>query len=164
MPETKEIDKPTAKEAEAQRADFARAYSAILDNEVPEGWASSDPEIVTREILERIMNAETFDDAFVPQEVASWQDMLDTPVRVIDFKFNKSALENQAIYAVVELALVDGGEVKTVTCGGRNVMMQLVKAKEKGWLGKPVAMTAKKTGDNNTVLWLTAVGNPLDDD
>jgi hypothetical protein len=91
--------------------------------------------------------------------------MLDVPVRVLGFKFNKSTLDGQAFYAVVELERLDGKDPAklTVTCGGRNVMMQLVKSKEKGWLSNPVAMSGTKNADGNQVLRLLAVGNPLDD-
>ena len=51
------------------------------------------------------------------------------PVQVLDFHLNPSGLEGQTVYAVVELKLLDGSEsVTTVTCGGKNVLMQLVKA------------------------------------
>jgi hypothetical protein len=157
-------EKP-GKELDKKRAQIASAYAAILDNEKPEGLAVSDPELVTREILERIMGAETFDEAFKPQELTAWRDLIDVPVRVLDFKLNPSGLEGQAVYAVVELERLDGKDPakQTVTCGGRNVMMQLVKALEKGWLTNPVAMTKKATSEGYEVLWLVAAGNPLDD-
>lgn len=159
--------KEAGKELEAKRAQLATVYAAILDNKTPEGMGVSDPEVVTREILERIMSAETFDEAFRPQELGAWADLIGVPVRVLDFKFNPSGIENQGIYAVVDLERLDGDmddPVKvTVTCGGRNVMMQLAKALEKGWLGNPVAMTEKPTAEGYKVLWLVAAGNPLDE-
>jgi hypothetical protein len=162
-----DVAKLSGKALDKRNAELASAYAAILDNEKPEGLAVSDPELVTREILERIMNAETFDEAFKPQELTAWRDLIDVPVRVLGFKLNPSGLEGQAVYAVVELERLDGDMDNpaklTVTCGGRNVMMQLVKALEKGWLQNPVAMTKKATSEGYEVLWLIAAGNPLDE-
>ena len=152
MTPTKELDK---------RADAAKAYAAILDGEAPPMVA--DPEVVSRAILERIMRAESFDEAFRPQTLTAWKDLEGVPVVVSDFKLNPSGLEGQSVYAVADVTRVDTGEMLTVTCGGRNVMMQLVKALEMGWLDKPVAIVSKQTSEGYSVLWLEAADNPLDD-
>lgn len=161
--ESTDVAKLSGKELEARRKELAQAYAAILgDGEaVPQ---MADPELVTREILERIMNAETFEEAFRPQTLKAWSDLLGVPVKVLDFKLNPSGLEGQTVYAVCELELLDGsGSKVTVTCGGKNVMMQLVKALEKGWLGQSVTLMEKPTSEGYKVLWLEAAGNPLDD-
>jgi len=137
-------------------AQIELAARAILDGTVDDSF-KSDPEIASRMILERILNAETFEDAFAPQTLDSWRDMLDVPVRVTDIRFNRSSFQGQGspIYAVADLVRLDTGEQTTVTCGGRNVLMQLVSALKHGWLAThAVAMTARPTADGNTVLWL----------
>lgn len=152
MMPTKELAKPDPKEIE-------RAFSVILgDEELP---SASDPEIVTRAIVERIMAAETFDQAFQPQQLESWQQYKGEPVVVRSFKLNRTSFEETAgapVYAVCDLVL-GSGEVVTVTCGGRNVLAQLVKMLQKGWLDNAeyaVKLDAKKTGEGYTALWLVA--------
>lgn len=152
----------TGTDLEKRRVDVAKAYAAILDGEAPPQMA--DPELVTREILERIMRAETFEEAFRPQTLRAWSELIGVPVKVRDFHLNPSGLEGQTVYAVCELELLDGSEsTTTVTCGGKNVLMQLVKALEQGWLDKPVVLMEKPTNEGYKVLWLEAAGNPLDD-
>lgn len=151
---TKAIAKPDPKEIE-------RAFKVILgDEELP---SASDPEIVSRAIVERIMAAETFDETFRPQQLESWQQYLDTPVVVRTFHLNRTtfdASENAGapVYAVCDLVLGDG-EIVTVTCGGRNVLAQLVKMLQNGWLDNAdyaVKMTAKRTAEGYNALWLVA--------
>jgi len=133
------------------------AYAAILDGDkLP---IASDPEAMSRAIVERIMNAETFEEAFQPQELKSWSDYLDKPVLVRTFKLNNSTFEGEggsSVYAVVDIADATTGEIDTVTCGGRNVLTQLVKMLEKGWLDKPVKLIAKQTAEGYQALWLQA--------
>jgi hypothetical protein len=133
------------------------AYAAIMgDAELP---VASDPEAMSRAIVERIMSADTFDEAFRPQQLESWQSYLDQPVKVREFHLNRSAFEDgqgAPIYAVVDIELLSDGEIVTVTCGGRNVLTQLVKMLQKGWQDNPVQLTARKTSEGYTALWLTA--------
>jgi hypothetical protein len=144
-----EIDK-------AQKAQIELAYQAILgDAELP---IASDPEAMSRAIVERIMQAETFDDAFKPQNLEAWREYLDVPVLVRGFHLNRSSFDGQGapIYAVVDISRLDDGELLTVTCGGRNVLTQLVKMLEKGWQENPVKLTGRQTGEGYTALWLEA--------
>lgn len=137
------------------------AYRAILDGDVvPE---IGDPEVVSRAIMARVMDAESFEDAFAPQSLKSWSDYLDVPVLVREVRLNKSTVKRVAgmpsVYAVVDIAFLTGnqqGEVETVSCGGRNVMIQLVKMLEKDWLDKPVQLVSKVTAEGFDVLWLVA--------
>jgi hypothetical protein len=141
----------------AVRSDeVARAYRAILDGEA---IAAADPEAMSRAIVERIMAADTFEEAFRPQTLEPWREAFpDTPVRVLEFHLNPSGFEQgSSVYAVVDLVPLAGpheGETHTVTCGGRNVLTQLVLALEKGWLDKPVKLTTKGTSEGYTALWL----------
>lgn len=140
------------------------AYRAILDGDViPE---VGDPEVISRAVMERIMAAETFEDTFAPQKLEGWKAFIDVPVFVRDFHLNKSGFERadggSSVFAVVDLARADGNnwpdghETITVTCGGRNVLMQLVKALEKGWLDRAVKLTSRPTSEGYNVLWLEA--------
>ncbi len=120
----------------------------------------ADPEVVSRAIMERILAAETFEEAFQPQSLPSWgSDFLGVPVFVRDIRLNKSTVKGgtgPSVYAVVDIADAVKGDVHTVTCGGRNVLVQLIKMLEKDWLNKPVKMTERPTAEGYNVLWLEA--------
>ena len=158
----------TAKETTALEApgsaQLEAAYAAILDGtELPGdltvGGKAADPELVSRQIVERLLAAETFEELFQPQSVPAWRDMMDVPVFVRDVKLNRSTIAGSTgapVYAVCELERLDNASRVTVTCGGRNVLAQLVKAMEKGWLDRPVKLIGKPTGEGYTALWLQA--------
>lgn len=119
----------------------------------------ADPEVMAQAIVERILESETFEDAFQPQELEAWRDYLDVPVLVKGVHLNRSGYEGTSIYAVVDIERVDGKDPKepfTVTCGGRNVLAQLYKMLEKDWLDKPVKMTSRTTAEGFNALWLVA--------
>lgn len=142
----------------ATKDEVAAAYHAILTGELPEGFgASDDAEGVSRAIVERIISAEDFADAFNPQELPAWRDtLLDIGVLVRKLHLNKSTVAGGSLYAVVDVERLDDGSALTVSCGGRNVLAQLVKLVEKGWTDKPVKMIAKRTSEGYDALWLTA--------
>jgi len=146
------------RELEARNRQIELAAKAILDGEDVDG-IRSDPEAATRMILERILNAETFEDAFAPQTLTPWRELMGVPVKVGDFRFNRSGFTaGSPIYAVVDLTLLDSGELTTVTVGGRNVLAQLLVMLKHGWQDNPVAMASKQTGEGYDVLWLVPAG------
>jgi hypothetical protein len=131
-------------------------YSAILgDATLP---VESDPEAISRAIVERIMTADTFEDAFRPQQLEAWREYLEVPVLVRGLHFNPTTFEGQgsSIYAVVDIERLDNGETLTVSCGGRNVLTQLVKMVQNGWTDRPVKMIDKPTQEGYKALWLVA--------
>ncbi len=121
---------------------------------------NADPEAMSRAIMERILAAESFEDVFTQQSLTPWRSMLDVPVVVRGVHFNRSTIEGEGapVYAVVDL--VDpNGEAQTVTCGGRNVLAQLVKGLQEGWLvdeRRPVKLIENKTAAGYGALWLEA--------
>lgn len=138
-----------------------QAYNVIMGTEEAPRFA--DPEALSLAILQRIMEAETFEQAFTAQKLVPWRELLELPVFVQDVKFNRSTFESgegsasSPLYAVVDLTRADDGEPVTVTCGGRNVLVQLIRGMQKGWLqDKPVKMIEKPTSEGFKVLWLEA--------
>lgn len=124
--------------------------------------AAADPEAMSAAIMQRILEADTFEDAFTQQNLTPWRSMLNVPVLVRDVHFNRSTIEGgeggAPVYAVCDLVIVETGEAVTVTCGGKNVLAQLVKGLRHGWLAdNPVQLIANKTRDNFDALWLEAV-------
>ena len=139
------------------------AVSAILDGKDVELGPGGDPEQVSRAILERILEAETADDIFRPQTLSSWRECIDRPAQVYGFHLNRSTFEgsegrtNPTVYAVVDLEWLDDGERESVTCGGRNVMMQLIQAMRHNLFPVKVKLTANRTAEGYQALWLEAV-------
>lgn len=117
-----------------------------------------DADQVTRGIIERIISAKTFEEAFGSQSLPSWADTLEgLGVLVRDVKWNRSTIsggEGAPVYAVVDVERMDNGATQTVTCGGRQVQAQLISMLRNGWTDRPVRIVKKPTGDGNTVLWL----------
>jgi hypothetical protein len=120
-----------------------------------------DPEIMARLIRERIRTG-TFDDSMSPSaKLPAWADeYLDRLVVVYGFHMNPSTIENpddparKGVYAVVEVGLPGTGEIVTVSCGGGNVLEQLVKAWEEGRFPFQAVLTGTKTSRGYTTLWL----------
>jgi hypothetical protein len=138
-----------------------QAYNAIINKELPP--EIGDPEITARLIMERI-KAGTFDESMDPREsLASWsKEYAEQPVTVIGFHLNPSTFENEegekGVYAVVEL-MVEGGELVTVSCGGGNVLMQLVKAWEENRYPFVCQLTGKATSTpGRKTYWLRTPG------
>lgn len=134
-------------------AELELIHRAILgEAELP----PSDPQAMSRAIMERILSAETFEQAFTQQSLTPWRSMLGVPFFVKHVHFNRSGFENQAVYAVVDLEPAAGGEAVSVTCGGQNVLAQLVTMLEQGWQDKAVRMIENDTAEGYKALWLEA--------
>lgn len=138
-----------------------QAIAAIVDGQ--ELAIPSDPDAVSRMILERLLRMETADELFRPQTIDAWRDHLDRPAEVHSFHFNRSSFEQgegqsgSSVYAIVDLTWLDDGERQAVTCGGRNVMVQLVQALRHNLLPVRVRLIANRTSEGYQALWLEAV-------
>ena len=152
-----EMPKPTAPVLLA-------AYAAIRDGILPDGVIVGDSDVTAQAIQDQIRAGKTFDDVFAPQKLKAWQDIAGEPVLVRRFHLNPSTIKpdptkppSPAVYAVVEM--VRGtGEIELRQCGGGNVLTQLVKAWEHGWLPCLLKLMASEVrGSGNTVLRLEKV-------
>lgn len=133
------------------------AKAIMGDGELPD---RADPEAMSRAIMERILNAETMEDAFTQQNLTPLRSMLDTPFKITDVHFNRSKIEGEGapVYAIVDVVLLDTGEQVSCSCGGKNVLAQLVVGLKNGWLdGNVFQLIANKTADNYDALWLEAI-------
>lgn len=143
--------------------ELEQAIAAIMDG-TPLPGAPVDAEAVSRGILERILQAGTYEEIFRPQSLDAWRDHKGRPAEVNGLHLNQSTYEaseggvTSAVYAVVDVTWLDDGEVGTVTCGGRNVLMQLVQALRKGLIpGAKVKLVGNRTGEGYEALWLESV-------
>ncbi len=141
----------------------SQAYAAIQDGQLPP--EIGDPAIVARLIQERIKKG-TFEESLTPTEkLPAWKDvLLDVPVAVYGFHMNRSTITpaegaySPGVYAVVELAVPETGEIQTVQTGGANVLMQLVKAWEERRFPFVAVLVAQPTGTpGRSTLWLRSV-------
>lgn len=145
--------------------EYELATAAILDGvELP----AVDPEQVSRRIIEQLLEADTFEQVFAPQaRLHAWREYLGRPAIVDSVHFNRSKVKDAtaSIYAVVDLTWTDTGETDTVTCGGRNVLAQLLAGLKRGWLpgSRELAMVSRDTAEGYSTLYLEAAGNPLDE-
>jgi hypothetical protein len=160
--DSKVLVQPAMAELARRPQDLDEIYRAIMTGEE---WkqAPSDPELVSRLILERIMNAATFEEALAPQKLVAWREWgVGRAVRVLDFRLNPSTFPvssrgGSSVYAVVDLVDVASGETETVTCGSRNVLVALVTMLAKGWIDRPVTLVSATSAEGYQVLRLEAV-------
>ncbi len=158
--ETVPWEEPTAMaKIEPTEALVAQVYAAIDGQGLPP--EIGDPEIMARLIRERIRQG-SFDESMGPAaKLPAWADeYLDRLVVVYGFHMNASTIENpddpqrKSVYAVVEVGLPGSGEIVTVSCGGGNVLEQLVKAWQEGRYPFQAVLTGTKTSRGYTTLWL----------
>lgn len=123
--------------------------------------AAPDADSVSRGIILRILEA-TPETLFERQELDAWNEHLGRPAEVLGLHLNRSTVEQgeggSPVYAVVDVNWLDDGEKASVTCGGRNVLAQLVRAHQLGLIpGVRVKLSASRTGEGYQVLWLESV-------
>lgn len=154
------MEASTAVARTATKKELEVAWTAITTGELPDGFgASGDARGTALAIVDRIKSSDSFEDVFNPQELPAWRDTyLGVPVLVRDLHLNKSTVagEGAAVYAVVDIEPLDGQAPATVSCGGQNVLAQLLKILENGWWDKPVKMIAKRTAEGYDALWLVS--------
>ena len=117
-----------------------------------------DPEEVRRAIMLRILEGETADEILNQGGLTGWQEYLDVPVTVTGVRFNRSGFEPDEgglpLYAVADLVLPTG-EMVSVSCGGGNVMAQLLAFYKHGLFPQDVKLVkGSETGAGFKPLWL----------
>lgn len=133
-----------------------QAWDALFEGKLPP--EIGDSSITARAIMEKIRDADNFDQVFSPATLPSWQEYDGVPVTVFGFHLNPSTIEEgHPVYAVVEIGIMDTGDVRTVSTGGGNVLTQLIKAWEQSWFPFNAKMVVGTTADKKTVLRLEKV-------
>lgn len=105
--------------------DLDAVRAALIDGiELPE---ADDPDLIARQIVLRILQADTPEKVLEPAATTSAQDILGVPIEVASVRWAKSSLEGgPPLFAIFEGQRLDEGEPVVVTCSGRNVMAQAV--------------------------------------
>lgn len=121
------------------------------------------PDDVSMAIMERILRSESVEQLLAPQGTTHARDILGQTIVIIDAHFLESSVEGDGpgVYAVLD-ALVDG-EPMAVTCGARTVLIQVLKAKNAGWLPMTcqIEQSSQKTKSGFYPMWLAAAGQPV---
>lgn len=124
--------------------------------EMPE----TDPEEGARAIVARILSAESADDVLSISSVTHAQEILQVPLEIFRVKWQRGTFEEgTTCYVVLSAVVIETGERVTITCGGTNVMVQLVKM---GIIGAfpfkaRITKSIKATARGFYPLWLEPV-------
>lgn len=103
-----------------------QAFDCILTGAPPPETLNAEEQ--ADRIIEQIRDAATADDVLNQAKLIKWSDYLDVPVKLLDFHLNPSTLDGKSsVYAVVQIAIVETGEVMLVQTGGRNALAKMVK-------------------------------------
>lgn len=119
-----------------------------------------DPEQASRDIVRRILEAEDLDALFEQAGTIGCDDVLGKPLSFRDFRPMRSAFEEGAgMYFVVDAADLETGEQLVISCGARNVMAQLYRAKQLGALplNAAIVKAPRPTANGYYPLWLERV-------
>lgn len=86
-----------------------------------------DPDVMSREIVKRILHKLTFDEALTPDDIRHGKEFLNTPFRARSVRWFPSTYEEgPSVYAVVDAVDLTTGEPFLLTIGAANPLAQLV--------------------------------------
>lgn len=137
-------------------------FMAILMDELEPPEISTDPEAISREIMQQLFDAESDADMEIVGNATSWQDLLGVPVELHGFRWRPSAYDQGAkVFVVVVANRMDNGEKVVLTTGAQNVLAALANfERRKRW---PVVVrlleSEKETAKGFRPLWLEVLGN-----
>jgi hypothetical protein len=96
---------------------------------------AQEDEDVQEQIALRIMQAETVDDLLTPSTAEGLRDWVDKPIVIHDARLRKSNLpDGVGAYLVLDIEDAKDGKHYVATTGAINVMAQIIKAHNQGWL------------------------------
>jgi hypothetical protein len=111
-----------------------------------------DPEVVTRRIVARILEAETMDEVFASQAVQKADDLLNVPLRLLKVDWIASDFEEgPGVFALATVALLsttfcgEFGEIVKVSLGGQQIVAQLYKWANDGGEARSIVIRKKDT-------------------
>lgn len=133
------------------------AVAALRGEVLPE---IEDPEIVARQITERILSADSAEEVLGGMQAIHAQDVLTRPFTLHGVRFLRSRFNDGAgVFAVLDAEFGDDGSRQSVTCSSKNVMAQAVQLWRLGALPRDVVLKQSDTPTANgyNVLWLEAV-------
>lgn len=141
--------------------DLELSREAILGTEDPAEIRYQDPVEVARAIVQRILEAPDADAVLDQAAVEHARDVLGIPFTLRGARFQRSKFGGEnggpTLFALLDVVDGDGAE-RIVTCGGRNVLAQIYRLLEGGWLPVQVTITeGSETAQGYRPLWLNRV-------
>ncbi len=116
-----------------------------------------DPEAIAADIARRILEAPDTNAALQLGVAVHAREILGQPIVITGFRFQESGFDSgPGAYAVLDAVNDDTGEGFAVTCGGVNVMAQLIRLAMDGDLPKRVKIieTDRQTKQGYYPMWL----------
>jgi hypothetical protein len=129
----------------------------ILMDELEPPEVSTDPEAISREIMQQILKAETDEDMLQIGQATGWKELLGVPVEIHAFRWLASRYDQGAkVFFVVRATRLDTGEDVILTTSGNNVLAQLINLARRDrfpsvWV---LVEAEKETANGYRPLWL----------
>lgn len=122
-----------------------------------------DPEVISRMIASRILEASSINEILNQQTNLKVEDIEGEPLTIQSASFMSSGFkEGPGIYAIIQAVRENTGEVVNVSCGGTNVLAQIIRAMQLGAMPFRAyfARAANPTANGYYPLWLSALPEP----
>ena len=116
-----------------------------------------DPDDVMDAIIDRVLAADSLDEALAVSSAPAWKDVCPNVVVTVNAVMMRESTKNEygGIYLLVDITRHDTGERLIVNTGGKKVCATLLLALAQGWLPCEVVLTEKPTAKpGRTVLSL----------
>lgn len=121
------------------------------------------PEGAAVRIAEQLSKATTLEDLLDAPEALSWRERADVPYRIRHIDWSTSDIDGGVgIFAIVTAVNLSNNTTEVITTGATNVLIQLAKLKQKGWLNQPIQYTVRKTNSGFEVGRLRKAEDPGD--
>jgi hypothetical protein len=141
---------------EVEIDDLETVERALLTGEVR---VETDPDVISREIVRRILTTEDPESVFAEDSVYHARDLLERPLRVLGVRWFPSSYEGgPSVYAAMDAVLLDTGERVVVTIGAVRALAQLLRAQRDGLLPRDLVIrqTMRPTAAGYYPLYLAA--------
>jgi hypothetical protein len=116
-----------------------------------------DPEVISRQILMQLLDAETDEELESFGEATGWKTLLGVPVEIHNFTWRPSNYdEGAAVFFVVQGTRLDSAERVVLTTGSQNVLAQLCNLAKRGRIPGAIRMIVEgsETRQGYRPLWL----------
>lgn len=122
----------------------------ILDLQSMAQETENDPNQVRMDIMERILTAETLEEAAAG--TTTIESLIQVPVTVKVKSWNKSAKAELGVFAVLD-CVDDQGQGYTVTCGGTNIVPMFYRAQKEDRALRGMFRAVETRSDQTTYLF-----------
>lgn len=119
------------------------------------------PEDAAVRIAQRLADSGTLEDLLGESQAVSWRERAGIPYRVRAVDWSDSDLGGGVgFFAIVTAVNLDTNQTETLTTGATNVLIQLAKMLQNGWLEQPVKYESRKASSGFEVGRLAKAEDP----